>query len=82
MGETKTYIIEIPQVLGDETTIYLEADGNAVKSLFAIVEVSDGGASIPGLLLSQGCNSLSVGNRFFYVFSTNFFTAGFCSRNA
>jgi hypothetical protein len=46
MRETKTYIVEIPQVLGDETTIYLEADGYAVKSLFAIVEISDGGASI------------------------------------
>ena len=40
------YIVEIPQVLGDETTIYLEADGYAVKSLFAIVEISDGGGSI------------------------------------
>ena len=46
MGGTKMYIVEIPQVLGDETTIYLEADGYAVKSLFAIVEISDGGASI------------------------------------
>jgi hypothetical protein len=36
MDETKTYIVEIPQVLGDETTIFMEADGNAVKSLFAI----------------------------------------------
>ena len=43
---TKTYIVEIPQVMGDETTIYLETDGNAVKSLFAIVEISDGGASV------------------------------------
>lgn len=46
MGKTKTYIVELPQVLGDETTIYLETNGYAVKSLFAIVEVSDGGASI------------------------------------
>ncbi len=46
MGETRTYIIEIPQVLGDETMIFLEADGDAVKSPFAIVEISDGGASI------------------------------------
>ena len=40
------YIVEIPRVLGEETTIYLEADGYDVKSLFAIVEISDGGASI------------------------------------
>lgn len=46
MGEMKMYIVEIPQVLGDETTIYLEANGSAVESLFAIVEISDGGASI------------------------------------
>ena len=46
MRETKTYIVEISQVLGEETTIYLEADGYAIKSLFAIVEISDGGASI------------------------------------
>ena len=46
MGKTKTYIVELPQVLGDETTIYLETNGYAVKSLFAIVEISDGGASI------------------------------------
>ena len=38
--------MEFPQVLGNETTIYLETNGYAVKSLFAIVEVSDGGASI------------------------------------
>jgi hypothetical protein len=38
MDKTKTYIMELPQVLGDETTIYLETNGNAVKSLFAIVE--------------------------------------------
>lgn len=46
MDETKKYIVEIPQVLGDETTIYLETNGYAVKSLYAIVEISDGGASI------------------------------------
>lgn len=46
MGETKRYILEIPQVLGDETTIYLKTDGNAVKSLFGIVEITDAGASI------------------------------------
>lgn len=46
MYDRKTYIFEIPQVPGDETTIYLEADGRAVKSLFAIVEISHGGASI------------------------------------
>lgn len=46
MNERKTYIVEIAQVLGDETTIYLETDGNAVKSVFAILEISDGGASI------------------------------------
>ena len=46
MNGTKTYIVEISQVLGDETSMYLETDGNAVKSLFASVEISDGGASI------------------------------------
>ena len=46
METTKAYIVEIPQVLGDETTIYLETNGHAVKSLYAIVEISDGGASI------------------------------------
>ena len=45
MKRTNAYIVEIPQVIGDETTIYLETNGNAVKSLFA-VEISDGGASI------------------------------------
>lgn len=29
MDQTKTYIVEIPQVLGDETTIQLETDGGA-----------------------------------------------------
>ena len=42
----KTYIVEIPQVNGDETTIYLAANGYPVKSLFAIVAISDGGASV------------------------------------
>lgn len=46
MSETKTYIVEIPQLLGDDTTIYLEADGDAVKSLFAVLAVSADGASI------------------------------------
>ena len=46
MSGAKAYIVEIPQVLGEEATIYLETFGNAVKSLFAIVEISDGGASI------------------------------------
>jgi hypothetical protein len=46
MGEAKMYIVEIAEVLGDETTIYLESDGYVVKLLFAIVEISDGGASI------------------------------------
>ena len=46
MGKTKTYIVEFPLVLGDETSVYLETNGYAMKSLFAIVEVSDGGASI------------------------------------
>jgi hypothetical protein len=38
MNETKTYIVEIPQILGYETTIYLETNGHAVRSLFAMVE--------------------------------------------
>jgi hypothetical protein len=46
MDENKKYILEMPQVLSEETTIYLEADGRPVKSLFAVVEFSDGGASI------------------------------------
>ena len=46
MNEKKTYIVEIPQILGDETTIYLGTNGYAVKSLFAIVAISGGGASI------------------------------------
>lgn len=46
MGDTKMYIVEIPHIQGDETTVYLEANGCAVKSLFAIVEISAGGASI------------------------------------
>jgi hypothetical protein len=40
------YIVEMAQVQGDETTIYLESDRVAQKSLFAIVEISDGGASV------------------------------------
>lgn len=46
MEESKRYILEIPEVLSEETTIYLEADARLVKSLFAIVEISDGGVSI------------------------------------
>jgi hypothetical protein len=46
MDETKNSIAEILQVPGDETTIYLETDGNAGKCLFAVIEISDGGASI------------------------------------
>jgi hypothetical protein len=46
MDKPKTYIVEMSQVFGDETMIYLESEGRAVKSLFAILEISDGGASI------------------------------------
>lgn len=46
MNGTRTYVVEISQVLGDVTSIFLETDGNEVKSLFAIVEISDGGACI------------------------------------
>jgi hypothetical protein len=46
MNEKKMYIVEIAQVNGDETTIYLETNGYPVKSLFAILAISDGGASI------------------------------------
>jgi hypothetical protein len=46
MKRTNAYVVEIPQIQGDETTIYLETNGNVVKSLYAIVEISDGGASI------------------------------------
>ena len=46
MRRARTFIVEIAQVQGDATTIYLESDGVALKSLFAIVEISDGGASI------------------------------------
>ena len=46
MDKTKSYIIELLQVMGDETTIYLETNADAVISLFAIVEILDGGASI------------------------------------
>lgn len=42
----RRYIVEIPQVNGDETTIYLETNGYPVKSLFVIVAISDGGASV------------------------------------
>ena len=46
MNQQKTYIVELSQVLGEETTIYLETDGEAAKSVFAILEITDGGASI------------------------------------
>lgn len=46
MNEKNAYIVEIPQVLGDKTTIHLETDSNAVKSIFAVVGISNGGASI------------------------------------
>lgn len=46
MDDQKVYIVEISQVLSDETTIYLETNGSALKSLYAIVEISDGSASI------------------------------------
>lgn len=42
MGENEDVHRRDPASLGDETTIYLETDGNAVKSLYAIVEVSNG----------------------------------------
>jgi hypothetical protein len=54
MDQPKTYIVEIPQVLGDETTIYLEADGEAVKSLFAVVAVSDGASIVDNCYRSIG----------------------------
>ena len=46
MNEKKAYIVEIPQVLGDETTSYPETNGYPVKSPFAIVGISDSSASI------------------------------------
>jgi hypothetical protein len=42
----KTYIVEISSLNGDETTIFLEADGNPVDSLYAVIGIGDRGAGI------------------------------------
>jgi hypothetical protein len=44
--ETKNYIVEIERLDGDDTTIYLEADGETVNHLFAIVAIAERGACI------------------------------------
>jgi hypothetical protein len=43
---TKTYIVEISKVDGDDTTVYLEADGRSVNSLFAVIGIAECGACI------------------------------------
>jgi hypothetical protein len=42
----KNYIVEISRVNGDESTIYLEADGESVDSLFAVIGIAECGACI------------------------------------
>ena len=44
--EAKNYIVEIQQVNGDDTTIYLESEGEPVNHLFAIVSIAERGAGI------------------------------------
>jgi hypothetical protein len=44
--QAKNYIVELPSMDGDTTTIYLEADGESVDKLFAILSVDARGASI------------------------------------
>lgn len=40
------YIVEISKVLGDDTTLYLEADGEPIDSLFAIVSIEHGASIV------------------------------------
>jgi hypothetical protein len=43
---TKPYIVEIGKVAGDDTTIYLEADGESVDHLFAVIVIAERGACV------------------------------------
>jgi hypothetical protein len=51
----KNYILALESLNGDESTIYLEADGVSTDSLFCIVSVGSDGASI----VDNGYRSLS-----------------------
>jgi len=42
----QTYILELEELIGDDTLILLQADNERVKSLFCVVMVGDEGASI------------------------------------
>lgn len=44
--EAKSYIVEISVIDGDETLVYLEADGQPVESLYAVVAIAERGACI------------------------------------
>lgn len=46
MSETKCYIAEINKVLGDDTTIYLEDNGEPVESLYAVIGIAERGACV------------------------------------
>jgi hypothetical protein len=44
--ETKNYIVEFNSLAGDDTTIYLEADGESVNHLFAVISIAERGACV------------------------------------
>jgi hypothetical protein len=46
MEETKSYIVEVSSVQGDDTTIYLKSDGETVDSLYAVIGIAERGACV------------------------------------
>jgi hypothetical protein len=44
--ETNNYIVEIGKVDGEDTTIYLEANGESVDYLFAVISIAERGACV------------------------------------
>jgi hypothetical protein len=46
MEETKSYIVEISNVFGDDTTIYLESNGEPVESFYAVIGIAERGACV------------------------------------
>ena len=46
MSQTRNYIMELELLDGDDSLIYLEADGKPVKRFFAIVAIGEHGAGI------------------------------------
>jgi hypothetical protein len=55
MAQTKYYILALERLDGEDTMIYLEADGVATGSLFCVVSIGPHGAGI----IDNGYRSLS-----------------------